>query len=135
MEIQVPDGRVYVGERTGWPPEPRVYVEETGRRRRKLRHFPHHSPAGFEWGYGGSGPSDLALAVLADVLGERPSRRQLYEGEPLCWRLHIEFKQEVVSRLPREGFKLSAKDVLKWVEMRRETLAVGGSDETADDCA
>ena len=30
----------------------------------------NHSPDGFEWGYGGSGPSQLALAILADCLGD-----------------------------------------------------------------
>jgi hypothetical protein len=29
----------------------------------------NHSPTGFAWGYGGSGPAQLALALLADVLG------------------------------------------------------------------
>src|SRR5207302_1533158 len=43
-------------------------------RKRKLRHIPSHSPDGFEWGYGGSGPADLALAILIDHLRERPPR-------------------------------------------------------------
>jgi hypothetical protein len=30
----------------------------------------NHSPTGFEWGYGGSGPAQLALAICADVLGD-----------------------------------------------------------------
>jgi len=34
---------------------------------RKIR---DHSPDGFEWGYGGSGPSQLALALLLDVTGD-----------------------------------------------------------------
>ena len=29
----------------------------------------NHSPTGFEWGYSGSGPAQLALALLADHLG------------------------------------------------------------------
>ena len=29
-----------------------------------------HSPSGFEWGYLGSGPAQLALAILCDYLGE-----------------------------------------------------------------
>ncbi len=35
-----------------------------------VRHIPVHSPTGFEIGYGGSGPSDLALAILADWTGD-----------------------------------------------------------------
>lgn len=27
----------------------------------------NHSPTGFAWGYGGSGPAQLALAILAEV--------------------------------------------------------------------
>ena len=30
----------------------------------------NHSPNGFEWGYGGSGPSQLALALLLEELDE-----------------------------------------------------------------
>ena len=30
-----------------------------------------HSPSGFAWGYGGSGPAQLALALLVDALGDR----------------------------------------------------------------
>jgi hypothetical protein len=29
----------------------------------------NHSPDGFEWGYGGSGPAQLALALCIDALG------------------------------------------------------------------
>lgn len=31
----------------------------------------NHSPDGFQWGYGGSGPAQLALALCLDVLGAR----------------------------------------------------------------
>lgn len=31
-----------------------------------------HSPAGFNFGYGGSGPAQLALAILMDFTGEKP---------------------------------------------------------------
>lgn len=34
-----------------------------------LEHYELHSPGGFEWGYSGSGPSDLAIALLIDHLG------------------------------------------------------------------
>jgi hypothetical protein len=34
-----------------------------------LPHIIHHSPTGFECGYPGSGPADLALSILADLLG------------------------------------------------------------------
>jgi hypothetical protein len=34
-----------------------------------LHHFVRHSPTGFGWGYGGSGPADLARSLLIDALG------------------------------------------------------------------
>ena len=33
-----------------------------------LHHVRHHSPTGMEWGFGGSGPADLAHSILADAL-------------------------------------------------------------------
>lgn len=36
---------------------------------RPVPHVKWHSPAGFEFGYGGSGPADLALSILAHHLG------------------------------------------------------------------
>jgi hypothetical protein len=50
----------------------------------------NHSPAGFSWGYGGSGPAQLALALLADALGD---------GN-LAVRLHQAFKFRVVACWP-----------------------------------
>ena len=51
----------------------------------------NHSPTGFEWGYRGSGPAQLALAILADHLGEDaaavrrlPRRPRRY---PRCGRI------------------------------------------------
>jgi hypothetical protein len=33
-------------------------------------HYPRHSPTGFNVGYAGSGPADLALAIMAAYYGE-----------------------------------------------------------------
>jgi hypothetical protein len=37
------------------------------------------SPAGFEWTYEGNGPAQLALALLADHLGDDAKALRLYE--------------------------------------------------------
>ncbi len=113
-------GRVYVGVRTGdGPGDTAVYVEQGGCRW-PLRHVVHHSPSGLSWGYGGSGPADTALSILADALGERPTRDQLYRGEPLCWRWHQAFKWEIVAHFPlREGWQLPLTAVQAWIARRR----------------
>ena len=63
----------------------------------------NHSPTGFECGYGGSGPAQLALALLADCLGD----------DSLAVQLHQTFKWAVVSKLPREGWTLTEAEILK----------------------
>jgi len=40
-----------------------------------LKHIVEHSPTGFQWGYGGSGPADLALSILADCIGLDEARK------------------------------------------------------------
>ena len=60
-----------------------------------------HSPDGFEWGYGGSGPAQLALAILADYLGDGREALKIYQ----------DFKFEVVAGLPKDGWILSSLEI------------------------
>ena len=53
-----------------------------------------HSLTGFEWGYGGSGPAQLALALAADVLGDDEAALDVYQR----------LKFRVVGRLPADGW-------------------------------
>lgn len=72
-----------------------------------------HSPTGFEWGYGGSGPADLALNILLDYLP--------YEDAE---RLYQRFKWDVVARVPREGGVITEEQILSWIraqEAREES--------------
>jgi hypothetical protein len=62
----------------------------------------NHSPTGFEWGYGGSGPAQLSLALLVDALHD----------EEMAARLHQDFKWEVISRLPFEGWQMEQEVVI-----------------------
>jgi len=62
----------------------------------------NHSPTGFCWGYGGSGPAQLALAILADYLKDDQRARSLYQG----------FKDRVIARLPiDEDFTLADREI------------------------
>ena len=62
----------------------------------------NHSPTGFEWGYVGSGPAQLSLALLADALGD----------DERAVSLHQPFKREVVARLPaRENWTLTDEEI------------------------
>lgn len=57
----------------------------------KLR---NHSPTGFSWGFLGSGPSQLALALMLELYG--PER---------ALDCYMRFKEEVIGRLPQEDFE------------------------------
>jgi len=39
----------------------------------------NHSPTGFEWGYGGSGPAQLALAICAHATGDDERALSVYQ--------------------------------------------------------
>ncbi|MDP9373527.1 MAG: hypothetical protein M3Q65_13960 [Chloroflexota bacterium] len=119
-EQRTTEQRVYLGVRTSdGPGDTAVYVEQGGCRW-PLRHVVHHSPSGLRWGYGGSGPADTALSILADALGERPTREQLYRGEPWSWRWHQAFKWAIVATFPlREGWRLPLATVEAWIARRR----------------
>jgi hypothetical protein len=78
--------RTYRGER-GADGASRVWIEcpanagETQERSELPLHLEvrAHSPTGFAWGYGGSGPAQLALALLVDALGEREMAERHYQ--------------------------------------------------------
>ena len=82
--------------------------------RRDLR---NHSPTGYSWGYGGSGPSQLSLAILADFLEDDARALQLYQ--PYKWR--------VIAQLPQDrGFRITGAEIADVVavleqEMRSRT--------------
>jgi hypothetical protein len=64
----------------------------------------YHSPTGFEWGYNGSGPSELALN-LAELVVQKaelvtPSGVHCTE---LAWHTKHSVKELLVSLVPEEG--------------------------------
>ena len=63
-----------------------------------------HSPDGFAWGYGGSGPADFALNILENVLileGWKGPRTQCYKKKcfTLAWDFHQQFKWSRIAGL------------------------------------
>jgi len=66
----------------------------------------NHSPDGFNWGYSGSGPAQLALAIL------------LYftRGDAqLSVRYHQDFKFDKIAGLPQDDFRMSVEEVQDWI--------------------
>lgn len=61
-------------------------------------------PAGFEFGYGGSGPAQLSLAILADALG--PER---------AIDLYQRFKRDFVAKADGDEFRVNREEIEAWV--------------------
>lgn len=74
----------------------------------------NHSPTGFEWGYGGSGPAQLALALVADCCGRAAAVPGIYQR----------VKASIVSRFAHDGWTLTELELLKAVEEARAAMAL-----------
>ena len=59
-----------------------------------------YSPDGFEWGYNGSGPAQLAVALLCDHFGNGKTAQER------ALRLHQLFKDKCIVNLPHDGWVL-----------------------------
>jgi hypothetical protein len=70
-----------------------------------LRHNKEYSPDGHSWGYGGSGPHELAKDLLWDVFDVRPSN-------DVC----NAFMRDVIANIPQDkGWSLSETTIRGWV--------------------
>ena len=76
----------------------------------------NHSPTGLEWGYCGSGPAQLALAILADHLGDDEQALNLYQR----------FKWAVIVGLPRKRWILTGGEIDQALQNIREQETVTG---------
>ena len=99
--------KTYVGKRMAAGPCQASVVEKHANgseSSRELHHVCRHSPDGFQWGYGGSGPADLALSVLADLIGLKRAER-----------LYQDFKWKFIAPV-RGDLELREDEILAWVE-------------------
>ena len=99
----------------------------------------HHSPDGFEWGYGGSGPADLALNILEAVLilEDYTGRlTQCYSGVCFAksWELHQAFKREFIEKVPHDGVVIPYAKVKAWIDLHLppHIIRIADSGEVVD---
>lgn len=91
----------------------------------KLPHAALHSPTGFECGYGGSGPADLAASILADFFNvpartvKRAYRKGLDDAQASkVVSLHQPFKAAVIAGIHVEkgsSVKLTGDEIAAWI--------------------
>ena len=70
-----------------------------------------HSPDGFEWGYRGSGPAQLALALLLE---------HYRNGVPE--KYYQEVKSILIGALPEDGWSMDETEIRDTVEEVKEKL-------------
>lgn len=95
-----PDIR-YFGIRTASGCEVWVSRGDSIRRLNPRFDLRQHSPTGFEWGYGGPGPAQLALALLADWSGNSRFALKHYQ--------HFKFK--VIAGLSKREWDLTSEQI------------------------
>ena len=80
-------------------------------------HVMKHSPDGFLWGYGGSGPADLALNIIEAVLLARGYEGARREGcFELTTRLYQKFKVDFIVTMPYEGGHIPFETIAEWID-------------------
>lgn len=83
----------------------------------------HHSPSGFEFGYAGSGPADLALNVCQWYLNSIKyvgEKTQCYDGNcwSLAWVLHQDFKRAFIESAPHRGTMIPFSAIKSWFDQK-----------------
>lgn len=82
-----------------------VFVKTGSGEPKLLKHHVRHSPDGFQWGYGGSGPADLARSILIDYYGEGTSQESEYQS----------FKWNIISTMKQgAGWILTGEIIDRW---------------------
>ena len=71
----------------------------------------NHSPDGFNWGYAGSGPAQLALAILLEVTND----------EQIALRYYQDFKFQVIAAIPSQetNWVIAESKIIAWLEAQQ----------------
>lgn len=114
--------KIYLGNLDG-----RVVVLD-GPHTRPLTHIAYHSPTGFAWGYAGSGPADLALAILADYFEEpeelvQGALRSMWAPRSKAVRLYQAFKDQFVATSRRQ-LRIESLEIEAWLALERNATAL-----------
>jgi len=71
----------------------------------------NHSPTGPEWGFEGSGPAQLAFAMLLDYFGD--------EKLPFVKEVYQVFKRDIIGKLPKDEWTITAQTIEAWLDSFR----------------
>jgi|SRR5580704_9358917 hypothetical protein len=110
-----------------------VYIQELDGGVRVLKHPLTGCFNRFAWGDGGRGPAELAYALLADGLEESQPPELVAEGRTRAWRLHQEFKEQIVSPWPMgEGWRMTRQQIKQWAQDHAVCVDCGAKSDIGD---
>ena len=74
----------------------------------------NHSPDGFNWGYSGSGPAQLALALLLDVTND----------EKIALAHYHDFERQVIAAISSQesDWVIEENKIVEWLAEREESI-------------
>ena len=105
----------YTGARSGHVCSVVVHVSDGEViRRQGLKHICRHSPDGFQWGYGGSGPSDLALSLMVDYFERQGVVEAMREADG-CYQ---DFKWDFIAKIFEAEWSITEEEIHQWREER-----------------
>lgn len=93
-------------------PEREVYVNGHKLDPRKSQKRVNHSPDGFMWGYEGSGPAQLALAVMMQMLEGSPDKDRINDYQ--------KFKRDVIAKIPMDKSVAVEMDFVGWLNGEKD---------------
>lgn len=67
-----------------------------------------HSQHGFEWGYRGNGPTQLALAILLDFTKDEKQALRFFE----------DFKDCFLTTTKKEGFQINGSEIEEFIKRK-----------------
>jgi hypothetical protein len=83
----------------------------------------HHSPSGFEIGYPGSGPADLALNAMAALFPKRKEEGvRCFDGSVSheAWHLHQRFKFDFLDSVDHNSGRIEWETIAAWLAKEKE---------------
>lgn len=86
-----------------------VFVDGQYLNPRKSQMVRNHSPDGFNYSYAGSGPAQLALALLLEATTQE---------EAVKW--YQEFKEDNIATMEQKDIDTTAEFIYSWLENKRK---------------
>lgn len=101
-----------------------VFITYEDKPAKILQNHGYHSPDGFQMGYAGSGPADLAYSILADYMIE------IAMPTGVISLTEIKHKVEILHQQFKNDFIVDAKEILEidseligqWIEKQKEKI-------------